>query len=236
MSASGSQPVDLSTPKKSSDITSSVSVPRLPPAPGSKRSGSSSIFGAPNSRIQSFDSFNAAGQPVLDLHSALNGIQKSFTIGKILKLHHFLRNTLHYIIRYISSCFLGSGNQSRPGQQQQLLPPPPLMRNSCIGRNGVSSNGGNSRSSSSGSNLSPSPPPCPAPNNMHLWASLAAASSFGKSLEQNFAAFNIPTRNFTPPQYLGYPGCPGNEGVPTKSMRISSGKEFTIGDLSVHDK
>ena len=71
---------------------------------------------------------------------------------------------------------------------------------------------------------------------MHLWASLAAASSFGKSLEQNFAAFNIPTRNFTPPQYLGYPGCPGNEGVPTKSMRISSGKEFTIGDLSVHGK
>ena len=74
--------------------------------------------------------------------------------------------------------------------------------------------------------MSPSPPPCPPPNNMHLWASLAAASSFGKTLEQNFAAFNIPTHNFTPPQYLGYPGCPGNDGVPSKSMRTSSGKIF----------
>lgn len=139
-------------------------------------------------------------------------------------------HTLHtkFVLQNCNN-FLGSGNQNRQGQQ--LLPPPPLMRNSCIGRNGTNSNGGNSRSSSSGSNMSPSPPPCPPPNNMHLWASLAAASSFGKTLEQNFAAFNIPTHNFTPPQYLGYPGCPGNDGVPSKSMRTSSGKNtiFNFG-------
>jgi len=74
------QPVDLSTPKKAN--SSPTPPPRMPlnPAPtgaGHKRSGSS-IF-APS---RSFDTFNAAGQPILDLHSALNGIQKSFTIGE----------------------------------------------------------------------------------------------------------------------------------------------------------
>ena len=136
-------------------------------------------------------------------------------------LCYLVVHTLHNVSLYFKTVMIFRiRNQSRHGQQ--LLPPPPLMRN--IGRNGTNSNGGNSRSSSSGSNMSPSPPPCPPPNNMHLWASLAAASSFGKTLEQNFAAFNIPTHNFTPPQYLGYPGCPGNDGVPSKSMRTSSGK------------
>lgn len=122
-------------------------------------------------------------------------------------LRFYVSLSLNHILHFL----LGSGNQSR--QQQQLLPPPPLMtapsRSSIIGRN--CSNGGNSRSSSSGSNMSPSPPPpCPAPNNMHLWASLAAASSFG-----NLAAFNLP-RNYAeaavPP--------------PAKSMRIASGTSW----------
>ena len=48
------------------------------PSSGSSSGLGSSIF---TPSYDKFDNFNAAGQPILDLHSALNNIHKSFTIG-----------------------------------------------------------------------------------------------------------------------------------------------------------
>ena len=80
-----SKPVDLSNKKRESDCTATTSsssklfppLPPLAPMPSSTASASP-IFALP-------PPFNAAGQPVLDLHSALNNIHtKYFTIGTSL--------------------------------------------------------------------------------------------------------------------------------------------------------
>ena len=80
------QPIDLTTPKKSKTennglsfgtrVTPTMKIASPAPAP------MASTLTSPFPTKKSFANLNAVGQPVLDLHSALNGIQKSFTIGK----------------------------------------------------------------------------------------------------------------------------------------------------------
>lgn len=74
----------------------------------------------------SFDSFNAAGQPILDLHSALNNIHKSFTIGS-------RTNTLNKLVNMSIAqppsppLPLPMWSSLGPSMSTSLGPPPPPM-------------------------------------------------------------------------------------------------------------
>ena len=136
-----SKPVDLSTKKAAVvdtfnsnlkmevDVPSTIPMPlpmSIPPAltssnPNSNPGVGSSIF------HPSYDNINAVGQPVLDLHSALNNIHKSFTIGS--KMNNSVMNgrspspPCHAIPAGVwMSNFANAGNLGPPH-------PPPLISN-----------------------------------------------------------------------------------------------------------